>query len=291
MFTVNLRISLKRMLHQKEFLLAFSFVILLIFGTLFGNFFDFLGNSKLYWYPAWYYCGMAGDAFIRYPGLHGIMDGVPVATMLLFMIFLPFVASLAFSYAYFDDEKSGVTKQLLPRIGRGAYYRSTACVVFLGGFLVLFLPLLLEQLVLCIAFPWQLPTNVSSDAFLDDYVTCVQISDSLAALQMNHPYLYNLVAGMIPSITAGVLAYCSYTLSLFFHRSRFLVLTPPGMVWLLPQFALSSNGMSFGFYQAVLQLGPKTDLILWGLIFGGLLLANIILTEVKIRRSTDELSA
>lgn len=290
MFFVCLKSNFKQMFHRKEFLLALTFVLALILGSLFADLISFISNDVLYHYPAWYYWGPVGDVFVQYPQLHGTSIMAPASVQILTTMFLPFAGALAFGYSHYDNKSTGAIKLALPRAGRGVYYRSIACVIFVGGFLVVFLPLLLEQLILGLAFPWQMSTNVSSYPSVDDYTKAMGIPEAYAALKMNAPYLYNLLLAVVQAATAGLLAWCSYTFSLFFHRSRFLILTLPGiLLWLIPQFALQGNMKFYDFYHSLLKLGQKTDFLKWLILAGGLLIVNVILMEIKIHFIKDEL--
>lgn len=143
MFFSLLKKNLKDMLHRKEFLFTFTFSILLICVPFIVDCLSFYHSNSIYIRPAWFYWGETG-----------VISTSNRAVMLYLGIFLPFLASMAYSYCHFDNKKFGVINQLLPRTGASAYFRSTACTAFLGGFLVVLLPLLLQQLLFCIACPW-----------------------------------------------------------------------------------------------------------------------------------------
>lgn len=280
-----LKMNIKHLLRQKEFFFTLLFTVCLVIGFLLIDLFSFIGSHAFYRNPAWFYWGTAG---MQASSMYGSMDMVAHVLEMLLLILLPFVAALAFSYCHFDNVQSGVIKTLIHRVGAGAYYRTNAVTVFFAGFLVIFLPLVLEQLVLCIAFPLQTPMNIATWPVVDDYTKALLIPDQFAFLQMNYPYLYNFLLCLVPSVTAGIFAFCSYTLSLYFHRSRFLVLTLPGMVlWLIPQFGLTSIQRFEEFASRVLKLGPSTDFVLWGIVLGALLILNILLTEIKIHLVKD----
>lgn len=290
MFWVSLRCQVKNMLHHKEFffdLFVSTAVVLIAFCV---DLRSYLGNDIMYRLPAWCYWGLAGPGN-EYIGIYGSMNASRVTISLWIQLLLPFLATMAYAFCHYDAVKSGVLKELLPRTGAGAYYRSSACAVFVGGSLIIFIPLLLQQLLLLIVFPGSLPiNNPGGYPVVDDYVQRMGIQ-CFAALQINHPYLYNLLLSVIPAVTGGVLAYCAYTLSLFFHRSRFLVLTLTGVVlWLVPQFAFQ-NDVNLGPYvRDIFAMQPSSDFAKWGMVFGALLAVNIVLTELKIHKFKDRLS-
>ena len=134
MFTVSCRLQLKQMLKSRPFFISLTFATAFVLGATCIDLFSFLHNDRMYFYPAWYYWGINGISLASSPGLYGYMDSAPVALNLLFMLFLPFIASLAFAYVHVDNVKSGAVKPLMPLLGRKAYYRSSAFTVCAGAF-------------------------------------------------------------------------------------------------------------------------------------------------------------
>ena len=102
--------------------------------------------------------------------------------------------------------------------------------MFLGAFLILFFPLILEQLILFLVCPVDTPYIMSSSSAADDYAAVFGAGAPLTALQLNQPYLLNLLYCVIPAATGGLMALLSYSLSLFLRKSRFLVLTLPRLL-------------------------------------------------------------
>lgn len=232
MFYQELKRDIKDMIQRKEFILAMTISILLIFILLFISLLSFYKTDILNLKPAWFCWGVDGDGY--HWGATGSLNLAAWAIKILNFIVLPFIASLSYAYCCYDDRQSGVLKFLIPHVGRNVYYLSNTCAVFIGGFLVIFIPLILEQFILCIAFPLNVPFMMSSDPIIDDYITGLgKTSAPLIGFHLNHPYLFNALYSVIPAITAGLMALLSYSLSLFVNKSRFLIMTLPGLLWVV----------------------------------------------------------
>ena len=232
MFRNIFNCKMKDMLRRKEFLIAFTLSILLFLAPCLIDLYYLFGSDIIAVNPAWTYWGEL-NAFI---GAKYTMQ----IRMVVYLMVLPFLSSLAYSYCYFDDYKSGAIKVILTRISREKYYISSVLTVFLSGFFIVFVPLALAQLIFCVACPLETLRMMGSEPFLDDNFQFVGFFRSIG---VNSPYLYNLIYCAIPGIVSGLLAQLSF--SLFYHKSRFIVLTLPGILWVLIQFIISVLNTSY----------------------------------------------
>lgn len=281
------RFNLKDMLRRKEFFAALTVSVLLFAVPCILDLAGFNHADVSLLDPAWSYWGSAG--FLG-PGSVVHAKWMRWGISLLFLV-LPFCASLAGSCRYFDDASGGALKFVLPREGRGVYYRSGWLAVFLGGFLVVFLPLFLEQAVLCAAFPLKTPQTVSFSAVTDELAMHLHY---FRRLYLNHPYCYNLVYCVIPAAAAGLAGGLSYSLSLFTRKNRFLVVTLPGIVWIMSTYFLSAAGLHV--YSALSLISPNIGEPFNGPYAAGLIvlfcllaLPNAAALAYKIHFAKDEL--
>lgn len=282
MLFVSVKRNIKNMLHRKEFLLAINLSILLLIIPVCVDLISFYKSDILYLNPAWYYWGTKGLGTELNP-FCGNMSFSARSISLLFSFFLPFLSGMAYASAYIEDIKSGIIKQLIPRTGANTYFRALAGTVFIGGFLIIFIPLVLEQIILCIICPITVVTNTGSSVILDNYATeFLQLPQYLIALQINHPYLFNLIYCVIPSITGGILALCSYVLSLYYQKNKFASITLIGLVvWIVLPFVFG-NILGNSFLKLFYQIWPGVDLLYWAIINIAILAINIALNEIKI---------
>lgn len=264
--------------------------MVLLFSLVLFSLISFYQTNRMYLYPAWCYWGVASLGFTS-SDFWGSFTLTQQTLYLVVQFLLPFCSALAYSYCHYDNRRSGVIKALLPRCGVSSYYRSGGLSSFLGGFLIIFLPLVLEQLILLIAFPASMDINTASSPIVDNLPEMLRIPVYLYALQVNHPYLFNLLYCLIPGLTGGLLAYSSYTFSLFFQKSRFVVLSAVGIfLWIILPFGALRTEALVDTIGSFFTLWPGRDPLWWLFIFSGLLLVNIGLTELKIHKMKDELS-
>jgi hypothetical protein len=276
------------MLQHKEFILALSFSTCIVLIPLFIDLFSFYQTDILSLKPAWFCWGVDGAGYVF--GRHsGTIELTPHVIMLLNFFALPLLAPLAYSYSCYDDGKNDILKILIPKTGRAAYHLANVSTAFWGAFFILFLPLILEQLILLIVCPLNTPYIMSSSPAVDDYLLFTKTEPFLAALRLNHPYLFNVLYCVIPAVTGGLLALLSYALSLFFQKSRFLVLTLPGILWIVVSFGLSNLG---GMWEITFNhlVEPYGTFYPWAVFAAVLLVIDTVMIGVKLLFAKDELS-
>jgi hypothetical protein len=244
MFFAAWKRSIKDMLNRKEFIFAFTVSVLFIMIPMFIDMFTYYNTDIMFLKPAWFYWGVNGIGYESGGNYYGYMYNVSWAIKIFNFCVLPFIVSLTYSYCYYDDNKNGILKILIPITGRKNYYLSNALTIFLSGFFIAFLPLLLEQLVLFIFCPINTPFMISRLPIADDYISGIgKTSYNLESLRLNYPYLFNLLYCIIPSVTGGLMALLSYSVSLFTRKSRFLILTAPAIMWIVIPFLITNTGM------------------------------------------------
>lgn len=280
-----LKQNLKYMLGSRDFFIAFTFGILLVLGSL--ALVSFQGNLDINLYPAWYYFGVDGTG-LGTPLNTGSMRTATTSIYIFLQLFLPFLASMAFVGYHFDTLSSGALKGLLPRVGRGRYYRSGAFTAFLGGFLVIFTPMLLEQLVLCVAFPMEIPYTIGRPGYEDNHI--LGVGEAMQWLQVRFPYLFNFIYCLLPGLTGGVAALLSYACSLYFHKNRFLTLTQAAVVWAV-MIPLLLNPSVLELRQTICSFfvpAPGWNFVWWLGCFLVFLIVCATAVELKIRVAKDE---
>lgn len=282
-----LKQNLKYMLGSRDFFIAFTFGILLVLGSLALALVSFQGNLDINLYPAWYYFGVDGTG-LGTPLNTGSMRTATTSIYIFLQLFLPFLASMAFVGYHFDTLSSGALKGLLPRVGRGRYYRSGAFTAFLGGFLVIFTPMLLEQLVLCVAFPMEIPYTIGRPGYEDNHI--LGVGEAMQWLQVRFPYLFNFIYCLLPGLTGGVAALLSYACSLYFHKNRFLTLTQAAVVWAV-MIPLLLNPSVLELRQTICSFfvpAPGWNFVWWLGCFLVFLIVCATAVELKIRVAKDE---
>ena len=272
MLRQELKRDFKDMTRCKEFYFSLLISFALVFGVLFFCLFSFYKTDVTYLNPAYVYWGPGGTGFnwdARYTANtfpNSIMNPVFVRTA------MPFLAALAYAYHSFDDRRSGVANVVIPRVGKRNYYLGNLLTSFLGAFFIVLIPLVLEQVVLLICCPTGTQNIVAYEPLKDNYsqMFCNKIGGSFTAFQLNHPYLNNFLYCLIPALTSGLFGAVAFSLSLFLRKSRFLVLTLPGIVWLVVGFLIAKFNFTMEpgyalFASGNIMLFPIVALVLAGI--------------------------
>ncbi|MCH3972229.1 MAG: hypothetical protein LKE53_05615 [Oscillospiraceae bacterium] len=236
----ELKRDFKDMFHCKEFFFALTLSLAIIFIPLIVNLTTVYKADITTIYPASDYWGTGGMILKS----HGDVNPFNYAfwNMLFIGILFPFISSFAYSFHYFDDRSHGIANIILPRTGEKAYYTAQLITSFVSGFLVIFLPLILEQLVLLISCPATSSFNILRNGVIGDNVMSVKYNytqNGFSIFQMNHPYISNFIYSLVPALGGAFMAALSFCISFFVKNSkgRFLVLTLPGILWLVGGFA------------------------------------------------------
>lgn len=279
--------SMKDMFHRKEFLAVLTASVSIFCAAAALDFAVYLfGQDVMNLDPAWSYWGAFG-----YAGSAGRVHShfIQWATDIFVIMLLPFLSSFPYAGSYHDQSRGGVLKILMPRTGRKNYFLANYLTAFLGGFLIIFIPLVVTQGVLCAALPLHSSYNmVAYTAVTDEGPSPYLLFRSV---YLNHPYLYNLLWSLIPALAGGCFAMISLSVSLFYRKNRLLILAAPGIAWILVWFLNSYLPNSPGNF--VFLLCPDNQFHFPGpallVLFAALLAIPLVALLVKIRFKKDEL--
>lgn len=234
MFRRTFSAMMRDMFHRKEFYIALCIFLLLFLGTAVVSLAGLWGTNRNFLYAAWCYWGNeAMYAHTRFAALG--------FNMMIFL--LPFCAGLAYSFSYFDARKNRALLFQITRTGRSNYFLSAMLTAFCGSFLLVFIPMVLTLVFCCIAYPVNSPQIFSQTASTD--VTINQ-ANCFRALYLNHPYWARLLYCFFFSLVSGLMGMLPLSISFFFKKSRFIILTLPGIVWSVSWyfFIMTSQGIN-----------------------------------------------
>lgn len=223
------RLEFREMLRRRDFAIAFSVSLAVSLASFLYDAIALFGTDRLTHYAAWFTWGPIGKPRSSYTLCWGM----------IFMFALPFLSALAFSPYHYDNRKSGVINPVLTRCGRRRYYISTALVTFIGGFLVIFVPMLLNQLLCLLVAPVTSMQSIAGTPF-NEYESLSSLY--FPGLFANSPYLYNFIFMLLPSAVGGLFALLSYSVSLFVKKYRFFVLTIPAMLYVVSGYVVALGG-------------------------------------------------
>ncbi|GHV36548.1 hypothetical protein FACS18949_16090 [Clostridia bacterium] len=209
------------------------------------------------------------------------------ALYLLFIILTPITAALSYTDCYLFERKAGVAQYVMTRRRRqSAYFFSKAAAISILAFALVTLPLFLNQLLCLFAYPWEshantFATNVYSGDFYKDYEFIIN-----PAMAMNHPFLTNILHICLVGVFAVALALTSYTITLYYGKSRASVVVFPFLISLSLDLisAFTTPNVSTSGIFIVLGDGNRTSLFPIICITSVMLIASSAL----IRRRSNE---
>lgn len=276
-------IEFKKMLRRREFIFVFIFAVCFSLASFLCDSNELYGSDIAGHYSAWYYWFPLHLPFGMTFGTSSSFTG------LLYMFALPFMASLAYSYCYIDEYKCGVGKSIICRESRVLYFISQAIVTFIGAFLVIFIPLILNQLLWLIEIPAYTFHSVASVPYKDFPLLNIMFFKSEF---LNNPYIFNLIYALIPAVVGALVGLLSFSLSLVLKKNKFFLLTIPGIIYIMVSLISAMLGHPNYAIAYVLQPTPAVG----GITFTYLLvliilplLINVLLIAFKVLKKRDEI--
>ncbi len=146
----------------------------------------------------------------------------------LFYLLLPLMASLAFSWSFFMEKKSGYIKNVVTRTKKTHYFLAKYIAVFLSGGAVIAFPLIINFLTVACFIPAYQP-----DIYYNIYYKMSY--HFLSELFYSSPLLYVIYVMVLDFVFSGLIATASMALA-FFVRNRFAVVLLPFLLLLGIQY-------------------------------------------------------
>ena len=292
MWKQTFRLQFHTMIHKRSF-----FFMLLIVSILTAYFslkmvWGFNGMDRASLFPAWFMWNH--NQLISYTSVSPGMDYLDLLG-LSSLLLIPLLGPMAYGDSYYDHLKNGTLIGILTRSTRRDYYTTGALVSFIGSAMVFLIPFLMEQLlllILCAGAPQQ---NAAAYSPLSDaWGYFAGVPAFLWPFQIAHPYLYNLVVCFFIVVLGGSFSVLCYTISLYFHRNRFLVITLPGILMWIGYDYVSGITFSMGnlvpSLPQVIQLSDEFCYFLLPICSTLLLFVSFLLIRHKCRKVKDILA-
>ena len=229
LFSLQMKDIFKRKTTQIVFLFSIAYFLL-------GVAVDFV---KLYHkdviqlFPGWYYMDLIGMSSGEY-----ITQFFVIMYLLFFMAFL---TPLIYSDCYFNSKKNGFINVLMTRTTRKNYFLSSGLSVFVSSFLVVFIPLCMIQLLFWTALPDSLIGPVTFSYAFRELDSPFHYRAYFPGLAANHTYLFNIFISFLIAFAGSLVAELSFSISLYWKRSKFLILTFLGFLNLIAFIIPTSN--------------------------------------------------
>ena len=278
-----LKCQLKRLLGSRSFLLMFfSLCTITLLPTVF-LLADLLGAPQISLSPAWYYFGDLGSL---------VGNPLRIVKSLYLMFLVPLSCSIPYAASFYDDMADGAYLSLYARGGKYKYWGEGILLTFGSAFFLFLVPMLLSQLLLCIAVPLD-SLKLFPSYPLGEEPGVYNLS-MWRGLFIRHPYLYFLAYAVIPALYGGLLSVASYGLSLLFRKRRLFIVFTPGLCAIIFDFLLSYLGhmdmTAFELMKPSFYSGRSEGGNVWLLLLC-LLLLDLLLLGIGFLKNRDILPA
>jgi len=149
------------------------------------------------------------------------------------MFLLPLLPALAYADTYYLDIKTGAYKSILTRCRKNNYILAKGIVIFVSGFIVVLVPLLINQLLYFIIAPLHSTKNLLGWPAYMFIPTHNMIFESLF---LSNPYLYNILYMLLAGLVGSLAALMSYSISFITNKSRLIIVAAPLVIYLVGNF-------------------------------------------------------
>jgi len=212
----------------------------------------------------------------------------------------PFIAPMPFAFSFITDKSLHISEIIQSRCGIKRYFMTKTAAVFTGGFLVLFLPLLVG-----ITIDHIFAGNTIIDLFQLNFSemavdnTFIVKNDFQLSLLAASPVFGELFAAFCISIFSGVCSVTAFAFSLFIRKFAVLVFVPAFVFIKLCDAAysaeISKNGFGYIMLNPLGYAEVSTDNMIYGrsyLLFFGLnaLILAISLLVIYIHSKHDQIN-
>lgn len=210
------RYQLFSMFRRKGFLFSFTFVLLImLIYPIFLVYTHLLRGDDIGTLPDPRYTFI----FYRYSE---IWECLP--------LFLSLIMLFPFAYTYITDKRTHFDYVLISRSGIKKYLFSKAFCCLLGGFIIIFIPAILNISINNIFFP-NTNNDISYNSFIEDIQSIVinkeyyPVISKLKLLWLFHPQLSFIVSAFYMSILGAICSLNIYTVSICIKDSKYSFLS------------------------------------------------------------------
>lgn len=222
----SIRYELSVMVHKKEFLLALCAMMLFSLYALFFAVVLCNIDGEIKWLD---FCLWSAEAY-------ALLDGL-LAPGQMFIYVFAFLIVLSHSMSYLNDRESGQLPLVLVRSGKRNYICSKLIACFIGNFLIIAVPLLLNHLFCRISFSsepnFMMLNGYGTESYAglltgESYIIPLKYhpAEIFVKLFMKSTWLYMLLHIGIVSFFSGLFGVMLLGLSMAVKRFRFILFIP-----------------------------------------------------------------
>ncbi|MBQ7755685.1 MAG: hypothetical protein IJ401_00045 [Oscillospiraceae bacterium] len=207
-----------------------------------------------------------------------------------FEMLFPFIAIMPFCFSYITDRQQNNISVISIRGSRKSYYFSSLLTAFIGGFLIIFIPLLVNFILNVTTFPLDSmldDTNMNTYSF--SHITEYWKKYVFAYLYVKNPVIHNLLFILIPSVFSGNVCVFVYAVSFFFKRYKLLLFLPFYAVHYVLSALESKFKINVYYFRYITQLEVLNGKSVGFFIFFNVMLVGISLIILLRKIKSDEL--
>lgn len=149
-------------------------------------------------------------------------------------LIFPFLVIFPYSMSFYEEMKEGAILYIQTRSGRKKYYISQLVTCFIGGFIIIFIPFIINILLNAVIFPESANDYISTyDMYTDNWSGSITGSSTvfpvlskgymMKSLYINYPQLHNAMFALLSGIVAGIMSMLAYAFSIFIKKSRLFI--------------------------------------------------------------------
>lgn len=200
---------------------------------------------------------------------------------LWFILLLPMLSMILCSDIYIEQYRNGVYKYILTKTSKRNYIISKIIVVFTLTFGVMFISLIINQILFCVAFPIDALDNARALPSYDIGYYNYSQTGFLDLLRLKNRFLYNLFFIGLFSLVSGLYSLVSLSVSFFVKKSK-LSIVLVFMVFLGIYISFMTLNIAQYHLNYYLDAFNKGSLFFYGwLLF--LISISFTLTRIKLK--------
>lgn len=232
----SLTTQLNIMLHKRGFQLSFTVMLLFIAYSLAAG---LLQRSQWCIY----------DTYGLQAVHNSFLNDFSEERFKIFEYLFPFIVVLPFSFSLYVDRSTRISEAVITRCGKRSYYFSKLTAAFIGGGLIIFIPLLISTALTHGFYTNSVINPIDPNYSLmtaggKDFLT---MRDLLLEITLVSPVLGELFASLLLSVYAGACAALALSLSSFIRRFSILIFLPVFLLTKLFDLFQSMIKVSFGY--------------------------------------------
>ncbi|WP_039222638.1 hypothetical protein [Clostridium novyi] len=216
-----LKLELKNCLRRKEFKIIFTII---------------MAGVLMHFINEWHELLIKDLTNVLGGYDHTVLQSVfPNPLLISIGSLMPLTCSLIYSDSYYTDIKNGIYKNIVTRTNRFNYVLSKIIITFTVSFLIIFIPLIIDQILCYMCFPFRGHMNYFGDPSYI-YINTIYPDVQLHYMSIFHPYINNFIYILINSLFGGLLALLSLSISFVIKKNKYIIVLSSFIIFEIYKF-------------------------------------------------------